>query len=341
MNDCSINVLKRFPYPIIIADNTLKISNVNDASKSLFGRNPEGEDIYNCLYSFGISKESILFEKISSLEKGGIGREILRINKGARKFKIILDKYENNMIIIIEEITAVIDESTNRIKLIENALFSLRDTSSSLLQHIEIMKEMSSNDPKCTIEQKNIVMNTWENGEYLRLLVDNLSFLSYLEQLKKNTNITMEEKDLSLLIKQLISSEEIFIYNKKLKVMNNIPEGIIIKIIPEFTFQAFRNILHNSIKYSSKKGKIIIEIEKLDEEYTLSFTDEGIGIPEEELPKITELFFKGNNFKNSKYLSSGIGLYLAHSIFDLSGWNMWIESYPSKGTRVNIAIKNA
>lgn len=87
-------------------------------------------------------------------------------------------------------------------------------------------------------------------------------------------------------------------------------------------------ILSNAVKYA-RGGEISI----YTEEKTLVISDNGIGIAEEDLPRIFEKGFTGYNGRANKK-STGIGLYLCKTIIDRLHHTIWIESKPEKGTKV-------
>lgn len=87
-------------------------------------------------------------------------------------------------------------------------------------------------------------------------------------------------------------------------------------------------ILSNAVKYA-RGGEISI----YTEDKILVIADDGIGIAEEDLPRIFEKGFTGYNGRANKK-STGIGLYLCKSIIDRLHHTIWIESKPEKGTKV-------
>lgn len=99
--------------------------------------------------------------------------------------------------------------------------------------------------------------------------------------------------------------------------------------------KVYFNILSNAFKFTPDNGKISIEIiDYKDEKHAqLIFKDSGIGIPEKELEKVFEAFFKGsNNRKNS----SGIGLHLTKELIDLHKAKIKVKSL--KGTEFTVTM---
>lgn len=102
---------------------------------------------------------------------------------------------------------------------------------------------------------------------------------------------------------------------------------------PERLRQVFLNILDNALKYGKAGGKIDVGLEKHGEFASVSFRDYGAGIPEDELPHVTEKFYKGS----SKERGSGIGLAVCEEIVNRHGGELIIEN--AKGGGVIVTVK--
>ena len=96
-----------------------------------------------------------------------------------------------------------------------------------------------------------------------------------------------------------------------------------------------RNIIDNGCKYSENK-KVTIQIDATNEFLILSFKDRGYGIPEEDLPKIMEAFYRSKTVINKS--GYGLGLYIARKIVTIHNGKIEIESYPGYGTNVKVFI---
>ena len=85
----------------------------------------------------------------------------------------------------------------------------------------------------------------------------------------------------------------------------------------KWTTEAIFNIIENAIKYSHKDSTIFINVEKYEIFTRIDIKDEGIGISEEEIPKIFKRFYRGSNVLNEEGI--GIGLYLSREIVTKQG----------------------
>ena len=94
------------------------------------------------------------------------------------------------------------------------------------------------------------------------------------------------------------------------------------------------NILSNAVKFTPEGGKISIF---LDGETNLVIADTGIGIAPEDLPRVFEKGFTGNNGRMDKK-ATGIGLYLCRRVTNLLGHTISIASEPGVGTQVRLGL---
>lgn len=158
--------------------------------------------------------------------------------------------------------------------------------------------------------------------------------LQYLRLESMTSDLKLEEYCLLDIVRKAIKSyAKIFIY-KKIKL--NLEE-MDTKVITDEKWLLFvlKQILSNSLKYTSK-GEISIFMEK---EKILVIEDTGIGISQEDVPRIFERGFTGYNGRMNKK-STGIGLYLCKNVLDKLGHRINISSKIGEGTRVKIDLSS-
>jgi signal transduction histidine kinase len=93
-------------------------------------------------------------------------------------------------------------------------------------------------------------------------------------------------------------------------------------------------VISNAIKYSEPGSKVYFEIEIKEKHATLNIRDEGIGIPPEDLPRVFDLFYTGQNGRNTKNGATGIGLAMVKHIAKQLGHEVTLLSKKGKGTCV-------
>lgn len=159
--------------------------------------------------------------------------------------------------------------------------------------------------------------------------------LQYLRLDSMSSDLRLEEYSLLDIIRKAVKSHaKVFIY-KKIKL--NLEE-IDTKVITDEKWLLFvlKQILSNSLKYTNQ-GEISISIE---EEKTLVIKDTGIGIGEEDIPRIFERGFTGYNGRMNKK-STGLGLYLSKKVLDKLSHKITISSKIGVGTIVKIDLSSS
>jgi two-component system phosphate regulon sensor histidine kinase PhoR len=98
------------------------------------------------------------------------------------------------------------------------------------------------------------------------------------------------------------------------------------------------NLLENAVKYSKPEAKIFIQIEREDENVKIIIQDQGIGIPEQDLPRIFERFFRSQNAENHSHDGVGIGMAMVKSALDRLDGKIEISSDQGHGTTISLSF---
>lgn len=148
------------------------------------------------------------------------------------------------------------------------------------------------------------------------------------------TELKFEHVNLKEILKEVCSGMKSLFAEKGIDLLCNIDRDIWINGSSEKLFMAFRNILDNSLKYT-ENGVVEVKTSEKGDEVIVTFKDTGIGIPQEDLPYVTERFYRAN----TNVEGSGLGLALVKEIVELHGGKMEIKSELGKGTIVTLFFK--
>jgi signal transduction histidine kinase len=186
-------------------------------------------------------------------------------------------------------------------------------------------------------EYKEALQKILKHSERLNKISQSLLFLAQIGYKDNKLNYTILRTDELILqaneiMNQLIPKNNIKIdfellpeNPKKLKIMGN----------KELLMLAITNIITNACKYSSNKP-VIISLASTNNEIVMIFKDQGIGIPESELPFIFDPFFRASN--TAAYDGYGIGLPLTQNIIKIHKGELIINSVLHKGVTVQIKL---
>lgn len=137
------------------------------------------------------------------------------------------------------------------------------------------------------------------------------------------------------LIIQTIKEVQTLIDNKNIEVKLDINETKAL-IDKQEIKRVIANIFGNAIKFTPRSGLIAVSLDKNDENITLTFKDNGPGIPEEDIPHLFKRFSQGTSKKRST--GTGLGLYLSRQIVEAHGGKIWVESQLGKGSSFKFTI---
>ncbi len=100
--------------------------------------------------------------------------------------------------------------------------------------------------------------------------------------------------------------------------------------------QVMVNLLTNAIKYSPEKSNILVKAEARDSELLVQVMDRGCGIPEAEIPRLFERYYRGSN--HTDIPGMGLGLYVCRQIIEAHNGRIWVESVEGQGTTFSFTL---
>ena len=170
--------------------------------------------------------------------------------------------------------------------------------------------------------------------EITRTLILMDDFLDYTK-----IKIEKDEMDLTMLLEELETCLEALFKKQKVKASFQIPnEDIYIEADYNRLKQVFINILKNAIEArdETKKGMYVkVKVESEEDKMKIIIDDNGIGMDNETLNKVSEMFF------TTKKKGSGLGISLSKEIIEQHGGSIVYNSVKNEGTRVIVTLPKA
>lgn len=163
---------------------------------------------------------------------------------------------------------------------------------------------------------------------------DLIAELLEIARLQTGYILNRESDDLVLLVGNVIGNFRELADGKHIRVrMHSERSKIIVSIDTPRLRQVITNLLVNAIHYTPQAGEINIHIElsKNGKMYIVRVNDNGVGIPESDLPHIFEMFYRASN-QRSETQGTGLGLAIAKSIIEQHGGRIWVESVIGRGS---------
>lgn len=189
---------------------------------------------------------------------------------------------------------------------------------------------------KITSEQRDSYLRVI-NSEIDRInrMLNNLMDLRRLEG--NILKINPVKFDIIKVINKVVDIFNISYVNYEFQVNSKV-SNILVYADKDKIEQVLHNLLSNAVKYSPSGSKISIVIEVETNEVIVSISDQGIGIPPEEIEKVFDKYYRTQQTQKKKIGGKGLGLYITKKIVELHGGRIWVKSELNKGTTFYFSI---
>lgn len=184
--------------------------------------------------------------------------------------------------------------------------------------------------------QANLIKRAEDRSEKLLFFVKTLLNLT-ITRLKNSSSAV--DFDMQALIMEAVLFVRPNAKAKNIDVIALMPEGPLAfhGSKPEINATLIE-MLSNAVRYTPENGSVKIRTEIRDKNLYISIDDSGIGIPEDELPKIFDEFYRASNAKTVDHSSSGLGLAMAKQVVGQHGGDIKVTSEKDKGTTFEIRL---
>jgi two-component system, OmpR family, sensor kinase len=171
----------------------------------------------------------------------------------------------------------------------------------------------------------------------MKRLVKNLLDLSALEA--KET-IDFDEFTLSPLVGAVYNDYADVLSARQIEMKIDVPENLRIRGDKDALQRVLINLVDNAVKYNTDRGRVDIVAEEKNNMVYLSVFNTGKGIPQNDIGRVFEQFYRVEKSRSNQYGGSGLGLTIVKRIIGLHRGDIAIESEPNAWTRVDIRLPN-
>ena len=330
--------LNKLPIIIIAIDINKQITFYNNVAKQKFLFIEEKIDINNVIRSSELNKfieESFSNKKDSKLEFSPSNFTDLYFIGDLTFF----DNDYSELIISLTDQSTLKNYEQMRTDFVANVSHELRTPLSSIVGYIETIKNSVNSSSENKLD--NFVgkfLDTMEDQAWrMTRLVEDLLLLSKYES--DEIQMNFEQINIINLIEGVLDNLQNKINDKNIEVkINNYLSKDDVLGNKDALIQVFINLTDNAIKYSEKNKKIKITTKSKDNNFHAIVEDEGIGISKENIPQITERFFRVNPAKSKEVGGTGLGLAIVKHIVNQHRAEMSITSELNKGTRISLVF---
>lgn len=173
-----------------------------------------------------------------------------------------------------------------------------------------------------------------EESERLKRMINNILEFSKLEKGKPEYHFV--HSNLAEILNAAIKELDYWFEKEKFDVVTEIDKSIYAEVDPEKMKQVISNLLSNALKYSTNTKKIFIRLYNTTNEISIEVEDQGIGISEDQLPRIFDKFYRIN--QKESIPGTGLGLTVVKEIVEAHNGKIAVSSKIGKGSKFSITL---
>lgn len=204
--------------------------------------------------------------------------------------------------------------------------------------YVHTLLEGAMDDPKFA---RQFLERTSKSIERLSNLVDDLDAISRLE--RGEESIHKETFDIHQLVKDVYDSMELKAERKNfsLHIKKESDKPFFVNADKEKIRQVITNLVDNAIKYGNESGRVVASFYDMDDNILTEITDNGIGIPEEHLPRLFERFYRVDKHRSREQGGTGLGLAIVKHILEAHQQTINVRSTKGVGTTFAFTLKKS
>ncbi len=211
------------------------------------------------------------------------------------------------------------------------------DASHELRTPLTVLKgqsELVLSKPRSKAEYQEVLASNLEEINYMSRVLEDLLVLSKGDE--GEVALEKEPVELGSIVEEVSRQGEIFADEKEVKIILAYLEPVTILGDAHRLKQMVWILLHNAVKFTPSGGEIKITLQDLDDTVYFTIRDTGIGIPEQDLPKIFDRFYRVDKARSRMDGGSGLGLSICKHIVDRHHGTVDVESKLGEGTKFKI-----
>jgi two-component system sensor histidine kinase VicK len=300
----------------------------------------------------GVSRETVLSQPIVSVlgldenytfedllqEKESIVLDYSTMSKPfilRANFSVIQKEsgFVNGLIAVLYDVTEQEKIDIERREFVANVSHELRTPLTTMRSYLEALAEGAWRDEEIA---PNFLETARTETERMIRLVNDLLQLSKMDSV--DYRLSKEWVDFPIFFNRIIDRFELT-KNQNVTFIREIPEDdIFVEVDEDKITQVLYNIISNAMKYSPEGGTITFRTKKADDMITISISDEGVGIPKDNLDKIFDRFYRVDKARTRKLGGTGLGLAIAKEMVNAHGGKIWADSVEGKGTTIYFTL---
>ena len=247
------------------------------------------------------------------------GKMDLRIPRGNTKDEL------DELIVLFNTMLGKIEVLIRGMKeALDNVAHDLRTPMTRLRGIAEMALQSDGNPEAC----REALSDCLEESERVLTMMNTLMDISEAET--GALKLDIQPVDISHLLEEVVELYRYVAEDKNITLFTEKPEKLFVNADPNKLLQVLGNLLDNAVKYSPSGGKIHVETYLKQDQVTILVRDTGMGISPEDIPRIWDRLYRGDQSRSQRGL--GLGLSLVKAIVQAHGGHVEVSSQPEKGS---------
>jgi len=260
-------------------------------------------------------------------------RRVLEVNA----MPLPLSHQVKGIVLVLHDITELRRLERVRAEFVANVSHELRTPLTAIKGYLETLLDESPIEPST---HRRFLEIAHLHAERLGRLIDDLLSLSNIETGK--VVLYQSEVNLSDIVQEVVAMFEKNASEKGVKFVNRVDPLIRVHADRDRLSQILVNLVDNAVKYTSTNGQVqFAAASQGDGQIALHVQDTGQGIPAQDLPRITERFFRVDKARSRDLGGTGLGLAIVKHLVQLHSGTLAIESEVGKGTIIHLTLPKA
>ena len=317
-----------------------KITMINDMAKKQLGVQKEEVLNKSILELLKIEDEYELRDLITQVPELMIDSQDANGEYLSLRVRFALVRRESGfisgLVAVLHDTTEQEKEERERRLFVSNVSHELRTPLTSVKSYLEALDEGALSEP---VAPDFIKVSLDETNRMMRMVTD-LLHLSRIDNATSHLDVELINFTAFITFilnrfDQIRGQDE----EKKYELVRDYPiTSVWIEIDTDKMTQVIDNILNNAIKYSPDGGKITVTMKTTDDQMILSISDQGLGIPKQDLPRIFDRFYRVDRARSRAQGGTGLGLAIAKEIIKQHKGFIWAKSEYDKGSTFTIVL---
>lgn len=321
-------ILDKTNNGLMVVDHESRVQMANPATAALLGARPDqvlGKTIIESTLSRDLSE--LVLRVLRTGVPASLGLRLPNLSETYLDVYVAPLERSGGGIVVIHDLTQVARTDAVRRDFVANVSHELRNPLASIRLMAETIALRAKYD---SVAAEQFAQKIMSEADRLTTLSEDLLDLAKIEAGRRS--VRAEDLALAEVAGRLVAEWFPLAQKKGINLMVSVPDDLRAKADPDAVYQVLANLVDNAVKYTGQGGRIEISASAQEDRAVVRVTDTGIGIPEADLPRIFERFYRVDKARSRASGGTGLGLSIVKHLVEAHGGKVTVESAVGEGS---------